>query len=63
MHAAYTHFTKCVADLLKVTTSHKEQTITMKDFGVFLGMKRCKNWAHKIFSWSSRRGAVVNESD
>ena len=24
--------------------------ITMKDFSVFLDMRRCKNWAHKIFS-------------
>ena len=24
--------------------------ITMKDFSAFLDMKRCKNWAHKIFS-------------
>ena len=26
VHTAYAHFTKFVADLLKVTTNHKEQT-------------------------------------
>ena len=30
----------------KVTTSHRPQ---LKDFRVFLDMRRCKNWAHKIF--------------
>ena len=25
--------------------------ISMNDFGVFLDMRRCKNWAYKIFSW------------
>ena len=25
--------------------------ISMNDFSVFLDMKRCKNWAYKIFSW------------
>ena len=41
---------KFVAGLLKVTTSHEEQTsITMKDLSVFLDMRRCKNCAHIIF--------------
>ena len=37
------YFTEVVADFVKVTTS-----ITMKDCSVFLDMRRCKNWAHKI---------------
>ena len=24
--------------------------VTMKDFGTFLALRRCKNWAQKIFS-------------
>ena len=39
---------KFAADLVKVTTSHEEQTsITMKIFSVFLGMRRWKNCTHK----------------
>ena len=31
--------------------SYSSQTsVFMKDFSVFLDMRRCKNWAHKIFS-------------
>ena len=37
--------------LWKVSASHEEQTVTMKDFSAFLGERRCKNWAPKIFSW------------
>ena len=32
-----------------VTTGHKHQS-SLKDFSVFLGMRRCKNEMHKIFS-------------
>ena len=28
-----------------------ELWVTMKDFSAFLGMRNCKNWAHKIGSW------------
>ena len=44
-------FYKPAAGLRKVTTSQEEHThLTKKDFSAFLDMRRCKNWAHKIFS-------------
>ena len=40
---------KFAAGLMKVATSHTHQS-SLKDFSVYLDMRRCKNWAHKIFS-------------
>lgn len=37
---------KFAAGLVKVTASHRHQS----SLKVFLDMRRCKNWAHKIFS-------------
>ena len=41
---------KFVADLLKVSTSPKEQTSPWRIFSDFRDRRRCKNGAHKIFS-------------
>ena len=38
---------KFSAGLVKVTASHRHQS-SLTNFSVFLGMRRCKNWAHKI---------------
>ena len=38
---------KFAADLVKVATSHRHRS-SMMDFSVFLDVKKCKNWAHKI---------------
>ena len=45
---------KFSAGLVKVTTSHRHQS-SLTDFSVFLNMRRCRNWAHKIFSWKHLR--------
>ena len=42
-------FQKFATGLVKVTTSHRQQS-PLTDFSVFLDMRRYKNWAHKIFS-------------
>ena len=44
---------KFSAGLVKVTTSHRHQS-SLTDFSVFLNMRRCRNWAHKIF-WKHLR--------
>ena len=50
VHVAHTHFTKFVSGIRKVTSSQSQGAdITMKDISIFLDMRRCKNWAHKIF--------------
>ena len=50
VHVAHTHFTKFVSGIQKVTSSQSQGAdITMKDISIFLDMRRCKNWAHKIF--------------
>ena len=43
---------KFAAGLMKGTTGHKHQSL-LKDFSVFLHMRRCKNWAH-MFSKISK---------
>ena len=43
---AGTHFTEAFRCLHE---GHKHQS-SLTDFNVFLDMKRCKNWAHKIIS-------------
>ena len=40
---------KFAAGVKKVTTSHRHQSL-LKDFSVFLVIRRCEDWAHKNFS-------------
>ena len=44
-------FQKVSAILVKLSTSHHEAVVTMKDFSAFLDSSTYKNWAHKIGSW------------
>ena len=40
---------KFASGLMKVRICHKHES-SLKDFSVFLDRRRCKSWAHKIFS-------------
>ena len=49
IHAMKHFFQKASACLVKSSLVMRN-SVTMKDFSGFLDMRRCKNWAHKIFS-------------
>ena len=35
----------------RLAASYEELIVPINDFSAFLDIGRCKNWAHKIFSW------------
>ena len=50
VHAAPTHLTKGCHWSLEGHYQPQGADITMEDFSVFLDMRRCQKWAHKISS-------------